>query len=89
MFNMRRWLSGAVSGTAILCASAGAALADGNAPANTGAWVAIAIIVGFIVLVVLFISGALSVSRRSKSDDASGFGVLEDIDEDEKPKRRK
>jgi hypothetical protein len=43
------------------------------------------------VLIGLFISGALSISGRDKSDeDEAGVGILEGIDEDDdKPKKRK
>lgn len=67
------------------------AFAQAQAPAISGnAWVAIAIIVALVVLIGLFITGAISLSRRDRSDeDEAGVGILEGIDEDEdKPRRR-
>lgn len=68
------------------------AFAQGQAPAISGnAWVAIAIIVALVVLIGLFITGAISLSRRDKSDeDEAGVGILEGIDSDDedKPRRR-
>lgn len=72
--------------------SASPALAQAQAPAISGnAWVAIAIIVALVVLIGLFITGAISLSRRDKSDeDEAGVGILEgiDADDEDKPRRR-
>lgn len=77
---------------AALVGGADAAFAQAHAPTITGnGWVAIAVIVGLVVLIGLFISGALGLSSRDKSDeDEAGVGLLEGIDEDDdKPKKRK
>lgn len=77
---------------AALGGSAGTAFAQAQAPTITGnGWAAIAIIAVLVVLIGLFISGALSISSRDKSDeDDAGVGILEGIDEDDdKPKKRK
>jgi hypothetical protein len=75
-------------------AAASTAHADGAAPAIDGnGWIAIAIILALVAVVVLMISGAISISGRDKPDgDEAGFGVLEGIDDDdddEKPKKRR
>jgi len=79
--------------SATYAATSSVASAQGAAPAITGnGWIAIAIIVGLVAIVVLMISGVISVSRRdSGDDDGAGFGVLEEIDEDEdeKPKKKR
>lgn len=71
---------------------AGPAFAQAQAPTISGnAWVAIAIIVALVVLIGLFITGAISLSRRDKSDeDEAGVGILEgiDADDEDKPRRR-
>ena len=77
---------------AALAGGANAAFAQAQAPTISGnGWVAIAVIVGLVVLIGLFISGALSLSRRDKSDeDEAGVGILEGIDEDDdKPKKKR
>lgn len=76
---------------ALIAVSApGVAYAQEQSPSISGnAWVAIAIIVGLVVLIMLFISGAISLSRRDRPDDDGGVGILEGIDEDDdEPKRR-
>jgi hypothetical protein len=74
-------------------ATAAYAVAFGVAHAETGepgktidgnGWIAIAIILGLVALVIFMIRGALTVSGRDKpDDDGAGFGVLEGIDDDE------
>lgn len=85
---------GVVRAAAGIAAALGAspAFAQAQAPEISGnAWVAIAIIVALVVLIGLFITGAISLSRRDKSDeDEAGVGILEGIDSDDedKPRRR-
>ena len=53
---------------------------------------AIAIIAGLVLLILLFISGALRISKIDDTADADdeGVGVFEGIEEDDpKPKKRK
>lgn len=74
----------------VICAavaSIGSALAQAAAqtPSISGdSWVAIAIVVGLVVLIFLLISGALSLSKRDKSDaEDTGIGIIgPDEDED-------
>ena len=72
-------------------AALSSAHAQGVAPAITGnGWIAIAIILGLVVLVVLVISGAINISGRDAPDeDGAGFGVLEEIDEDDEDRKKK
>jgi len=69
----------------------GIARAQGAAPAISGnGWIAIAIIAGLVAIIALMISGTIRISGSGTSDDddgGAGFGVLEDIDEDEPRKR--
>ena len=72
-------------------ATLGHAHAQGAAPVIDGnGWIAVAIILGLVVLVVLMISGTISISGRDKPDrDGAGFGVLEGIDEDEEEEKKR
>ncbi len=72
-------------------ASASQAAADAQAPTLSGnSWIAIAIVLGLVALVALFILGALGISKRDTSDeDEAGVGILEGIDEDDDRKKRK
>lgn len=76
--------------TAVYAATLGNAQAAGaEAVLDGNGWIAIAIILGLVVLVVLMISGIISISGRDKPDgDGAGFGVLEGIDDDEEDKKR-
>jgi ABC-type multidrug transport system permease subunit len=69
-------------------ASTGAAFAQAEAqtPSISGdSWVAIAIVAGLVVLIFLLISGALSLSKRDKSDaEDSGIGIIGADDDDDK-----
>lgn len=73
--------------------STGLAQAQAQTPTISGnSWVALAIIGGLVVLILLFISGAISLSKRDDTSDEEdeGVGILEGIEEDDpKPKRRK
>jgi hypothetical protein len=77
----------AVAAGAVL-ASTGAAFAQAQAqtPAISGdSWVAIAIVVGLVVLIFLLISGALSLSKRDKSDaEDTGIGIIGPDEDDDK-----
>lgn len=75
----------------VICAavaSTGAALAQAEAqtPSISGdSWVAIAIVAGLVVLIFLLISGALSLSKRDKSDaEDTGIGIIGPDDDDDK-----
>lgn len=76
-----------------VCASAGVAFAQAQTPTISGnSWVALAVIGGLVVLLLLFISGAISLSRRDDTSDEEdeGVGVFEGIEEDDpKPRKRK
>lgn len=76
-----------------VCASAGVAVAQAQTPTISGnSWVALAVIGGLVVLLLLFISGAISLSRRDDTSDEEdeGVGVFEGIEEDDpKPRKRK
>jgi hypothetical protein len=88
----QHWPVRVAVGVAIMLSNAGAAFAQAETPTISGnAWVAIAIIVGLVLVILLFIGGALGISRRDKSDeDEAGVGFLEGIDEDdEKPKKKR
>ena len=92
MFQAHHRLARIALGFAAFFVSSSAAYAEAQTPTITGnAWVAIAIIVGLVAVIGLFISGALGISRRDKSDeDEAGVGILEGIDEDdEKPKKKR
>lgn len=73
--------------------SPSAAFAQAQTPTISGeGWVAYAIIAGLVLLIMLFISGAISLSKRDDTSDEEdeGVGVFEGIEEDEpKPKRRR
>ena len=90
MANFWGWVS-RVTAAAICMATLGVASAQGAAPAITGnGWIAIAVIGGLVLFVVLLISGVMSVSSRSDDDgDTAGFGILEEIDEDDDRRKRK
>ena len=87
------WISGAGAALAVAAASAGPAQAAGMSHLLEGnGWIAIAVVAGLVLLVWLLISGVLSVAKRdSGDDDSAGFGVIEDIDEDDddRPKKKK
>ncbi len=67
------------------------AFAAANTPSLSGnSWIAIAIVLGLVAVVVLFIRGALGVSKNDKSDDDdAGVGILEGIDDDDEDKKKK
>ena len=84
---MTKWL-GWISRMAVVAAAAATqsvAQAQDAAPAITGnGWIAIAIIVALVAIVVAMISGVINISSRdAPDDDGAGFGVIEGIDEDE------
>lgn len=70
--------------------SADVALAQSQAPSAIGSsFVAIAIIVGLVLVIFFLISGALNLSQRNADEDDEGT-ILEGIeDEDDKPRRRR
>jgi hypothetical protein len=76
---------------ALLLTTAAPALADVPQPSITGnSWVAIAIILGLVALIALFISGVLNISKGEKSsDDGAGIGVLDGIDDDDDEEDKK
>jgi hypothetical protein len=76
---------------AVIGGAPGAAYAVEATPSIVGnGWVAIGIIVALVALIWLLISGSLGIAARDKSDDdEAGVGMLEGIDEDDEPKRRK
>lgn len=76
---------------ALFLATAVPALADIQQPSITGnSWVAIAIIIGLVALIALFISGVLNISKGEKSsDDGAGVGVLDGIDDDDDEEDKK
>jgi hypothetical protein len=69
-------------------ASTGAAFAQAEAqtPSISGdSWVAIAIVAGLVVLIFQLISGALSLSKRDKSDaEDTGIGNIGPDEDDDK-----
>jgi uncharacterized membrane protein len=67
-----------------------AAHAQGAQPGISGdGWIAIAIILGLVVLIILLIRGSISITRDEPDDDSAGFGVLEGIEEDEADEERR
>lgn len=70
---------------ALFLTTAAPALAEIAQPSITGnSWVAIAIILGLVALIALFISGVLNISKGEKSsDDGAGVGILDGIDDDD------
>ena len=81
------WIAGVMA-----AASAGVAHAAAGAEIEGNRWIAIAIVAGLVVLIGLLISGVLKISGRdSGDDDSAGFGVLEEIDEDDddRPKKKR
>jgi hypothetical protein len=85
MFNRVRLIAG-VAAPAVLAATAAFAQ-EAQTPSISGnAWIAIAIVAGLIVIVVLLISGVISISKRD-SEEGDGFPVIED--EEDRPKRRR
>lgn len=87
MFN--KFNQAAVALSAVL-ASAGAAFAQAQTPSISGnSWVAIAIVVGLVVLIFLLISGAISLSKRDGDDaDDAGIGIIGADDDDDRPRRK-
>jgi hypothetical protein len=83
----------ALATTAAVGASATTAFAQAEAPLISGnSWVALAVIAGLVVMLLLFISGAISLSKRddTSEDEDEGVGVFEGIEEDDpKPRKRK
>ena len=77
--------------TMVSLLSATPALADlAPEPLTGNVWVAGGIVLVLVVIVVLFIRGALSISKGDKSDeDEAGVGVLEGIDEDDDSGKKK
>lgn len=68
-------------------ATAGSAYAQSAPAINSGGWIAIAIIVGLVVLIMFVIGGSLSLSKRNAArDDTDMVGVLEGVDEDDDAK---
>jgi hypothetical protein len=85
MFNRVRLIAG-VAAPAVLAASAAFAQ-EAQTPSISGnAWIAIAIVGGLIVIVVLLISGVISISKRD-TEESDGFPIIED--EEDRPKRRR
>jgi hypothetical protein len=84
------FLRAGVAVAAWLTLAAGAQAQEHTPTISGNSWIAIGLLVGLVLLVLFFISGTLSISRRDKSDDDdAGVGILDGIDEDdEKPKRR-
>jgi hypothetical protein len=76
-------------GALVICAAlagAGTAFAQEQAqtPSISGdSWVAIAIVLGLVVLIFLFIGGALSISRRDKTQTDDGIGIIGPEEEDD------
>lgn len=66
--------------------SAAFAQAQAQTPSISGdSWVAIAIVVGLVVLIFLLISGVLGLSKRDKSDaEDTGVGIIGADDDDDK-----
>ena len=68
------------------------AKAQAQTPTISGnSWIAYAIIGGLVLLVLLFISGVIGISKRDTGDDdEENVGILEGIEEDDpKPRRRR
>jgi len=82
-----------VGSAVLLGLSTGVAQAQAQTPSISGnSWIAIAIIGGLVLLILLFISGAIGLSKRDDTSDEEdeGVGILEGIEEDDpKPRRRK
>ncbi len=77
---------------ALFLTTAAPALADISQPSISGnSWIAIAVIIGLVAVIALFISGVLSVTKGEKSsDDGAGVGVLDGIDDDDdEPEKKK
>jgi hypothetical protein len=93
---MLNWcgLTRIVATLAVFLASVGSgAAAQAQTPTLTGnSWIALAIIVGLVVLIALFIGGVLRISQIDDTSDEEdeGVGVFEGIEEDHpKPRRRR
>jgi len=85
---MRIWL--AIVGLAVSLSVAQAAAETPSISGNS--WVALAIIGGLVLVILLFISGAISLSKLDDTTDEEdeGAGIFEGIEEDDpKPRRRR
>lgn len=66
-------------------AAADVAQAQAQTPAISGdSWVAIAIVLGLVVLIFLLIGGVVSISRRDKKDDGDGIAIIGAEEDDDK-----
>ena len=59
--------------------------AQAQTPAISGdSWVAIAIVLGLVVLIFLLIGGVVSISRRDKKDGGDGIAIIGAEEDDDK-----
>ncbi len=87
----KKGLGVAVTAAAVLMTGAAQA-AERPLSFSGNAWVAIAIILGLVVLIALMIAGVIGVSSRGETandDGGTGLPFFGDDDEEDRPKRKR
>jgi len=85
MPNLLRTVARGILAIFAVLAAAGTAFAQAQSPSISGdTWVAIAIVAGLVVLIFLFIGGALSLSKRDKEESDDGIAIIGPDEDDDK-----